>query len=51
MKRGKKKSKKRKETEKDLLFYLEFWKYFAPDSREKFQREIDKLIEELKEMD
>lgn len=47
----KRKSKKRKEAEKDLLFYLEFWKHFAPDSRDKFQIEIDRLIEELKEMD
>jgi hypothetical protein len=47
----KRKTKKRKNAEKDLLFYLEFWKHFAPDSRAKFQREIDRLIEELKEMD
>ncbi|MDR2652642.1 MAG: hypothetical protein LBC68_10095 [Prevotellaceae bacterium] len=47
----KKKRKKRREAEKDLLFYLEFWKHFAPDSRDKFQKEIDRLEEELKEMD
>ena len=47
----KKKSKKRRQAEKDLLFYLEFWKHFAPDSRAKFQIEIDRLMEELKEMD
>jgi hypothetical protein len=47
----KKKSKKRKEAERDLLFYLEFWKHFAPESRNKFKKEIDRLIEELKEMD
>ncbi|GAB6007990.1 hypothetical protein [Dysgonomonas reticulitermitis] len=45
------KKKKRKDFEKDLLFYLKYFKKFPPDSQDKFQREIDKLVELLKEMD
>ena len=44
-------SKERKEAESSLLFYLRYWKKFQPQSREKFQYEIDRLIENLKEMD
>lgn len=46
-----KKTKKRKEYEKDLLFYLRYFKKFPPETREKFQREIDFLIELLKELE
>ena len=45
------KKKKRKEFEKDLLFYLRYFKKFPPETRQKFQQEIEKLIELLKEMD
>jgi hypothetical protein len=45
------KKKKRKEFEKDLLFYLKYFKKIAPDSQDKFQREIDRLVELLKQMD
>jgi hypothetical protein len=46
-----KRSKKRREVEKELLFYLRYWKKFQPEARVKFQREIDYLVELLKEMD
>jgi len=48
---NKKISKERKDAEQSLLFYLRYWQKFQPQSREKFQYEIDKLIENLKEMD
>ncbi len=47
----KRQSSKRKEYEKDLLFYLRYFKKFSIASQNKFQYEIDKLIELLKEMD
>ena len=43
--------KKRKDYERDLLFYLKFFKKFPPETRDKFQCEIDTLIELLKELD
>lgn len=43
-------SKKRKELEKDLIFYLRYIKKIAPDSREKFDLIIQKIVEKLKEM-
>ena len=46
-----KKKKNRKLYEKDLLFYLKYFKKFPPETREKFQQEIDYLIEFLKEME
>ncbi|MCL2649724.1 MAG: hypothetical protein FWD60_01710 [Candidatus Azobacteroides sp.] len=45
------KKKKRREFEKDLLFYLKYFKKFPLETKEKFQHEIDKLVELLKEMD
>ena len=45
-----KKEKVRKEAEKDLLFYLRYFKKFPPETREKFQQEIERLIEILKEL-
>ncbi len=47
----KKKEKIRKEAEKDLLFYLRYFKKFPPETKEKFQQEVEKLIEFLKELD
>ena len=44
-------SKERRDAEKSLLFYLRYWKKFQPQSKSKFQYEIEKLIENLKEMD
>lgn len=41
--------KKRRELEKDLLFYLRYYKKIAPDSRKKFDAVIQELIEKLKE--
>lgn len=46
-----KQKSRRKEFEKDLLFYLRYFKKFPPASQWKFQYEIDRLIELLKEMD
>jgi len=43
-------SKERKELEKDLIFYLRYIKKIAPDSREKFDLIIQKIVEKLKEM-
>jgi hypothetical protein len=44
-------SKERRKAEKELLFYLRYFKKFAPDSRAKFDYEIDRLVEKLKEME
>lgn len=48
---SKKISKERKEAEQSLLFYLRYWQKLQPQSREKFQYEIERLIENLKAMD
>lgn len=42
-------TKKRRELEKDLLFYLRYYKKIAPDSRKAFDRIIEELVEILKE--
>ncbi|WP_160150011.1 hypothetical protein [Parabacteroides sp. Marseille-P3160] len=47
----KKTEKIRRQAERDLLFYLRYFKKFPPDTRERFQREIDRLIEFLKELE
>lgn len=47
----KRKSKERIEAENDLLFYLEYYKKFPPESLWKFQLEIDRLEALLKRMD
>lgn len=44
-----KSTKKRRELEKDLLFYLRYYKKIAPDSRKKFDRIIEEIVEILKE--
>lgn len=47
----KKKEQIRRQAEKDLIFYLRYFKKFPPDTWDKFQREIDRLIEFLKEFE
>ncbi|SMD46413.1 hypothetical protein SAMN00777080_5103 [Aquiflexum balticum DSM 16537] len=42
-------TKKRRELEKDLLFYLRYYKKIAPDSRKTFNKIIEDLVELLKE--
>ncbi len=42
-------SKKRGELEKDLMFYLRYYKKIAPDSRKKFDEVIEELVQKLKE--
>ena len=46
-----KKEKIRRQAEKDLLFYLRYFKKFPSETRERFQREIDLLVEFLKELE
>lgn len=42
-------TKKRRELEKDLLFYLRHYKKIVPDSRRIFDKIIEDLVELLKE--
>lgn len=42
-------NKKRRELEKDLLFYLRYYKKISPDFRKNFDKIIEDLIELLKE--
>jgi hypothetical protein len=43
-------NKQREELEKDLIFYLRYYKKVAPDSRRVIDNEIKKLIETLKKL-
>ena len=45
----KRKSKELKETEDDLLFYLEYWKKFPNHFRKIAQKEIDDLENKIKD--
>ena len=42
-------SKKRRQLEQDLLFYLRYYKKIVPDSRHKFDLLIEELVEKLKQ--
>lgn len=43
-------TKERKQLEKDLIFYLRHLKKMPAESREKFEIEIQRIVEKLKEL-
>lgn len=47
---GKKQSKKKRGKEKDLIFYLRFYRNFTPPFQKVADKEISEIINELKKL-